>query len=203
MEQLVGGLMADQDRLTSLLIAHRPELIRFVERNASFRLLRYETAEDLVQGIHYAALKAGENFEYRGEKEFYAWIYQIARRQLYDRTAHWYALKRNAGSVLRIAQQETGAFESRAGVDPAADATSPSSYVGRKEQVVLVTRAMHSLLERDRNIVQWSSEGRSIQEIADELGISYDACQQARLRALERLRKAYHLLFQRSTQLGG
>ncbi len=107
--------------LDHLLINHQEALRLYVERHASSRLLRYETPEDLVQGIFYTALRAASQFVYRSEKEFFGWIYLIARRHIYDRSTHWYALKRNAGKVLRVAQQETGILESRPAIDPAAD----------------------------------------------------------------------------------
>ena len=58
---------------------------------------------------------------------------------------------------------------------------------------------MDSLLERDRQLIEWSSQGATIKEMAEPLEISHDACERAKLRAFERLRKAYHLMFRSNT----
>jgi DNA-directed RNA polymerase specialized sigma24 family protein len=57
----------------------------------------------------------------------------------------------------------------------------------------LALEALATLLPKDRDLVRWSSEAVPLEEQAERLGISYDAAKQARLRALERFRKAYEL----------
>ena len=48
----------------------------------------------------------------------------------------------------------------------------------------------------DQDLLRWSSQGDSIAEIAARLEISLEAAQRARLRALERLEKAFRFLYQ-------
>lgn len=179
--------MSETPTLRTLLVEHQDDLARFVARHAGARLLRFESAEDLVQGMLVQILAYEESFEYRSVPEFLAWLYRIARQQIYKRTAHWYAAKRGSGDVVRLLARETGE------IDPPASGTSPSSFAGRREQVVLVTRALARLGGRDREIVEWSAAGASIEELAERLGIAYEAAKKARLRALERLRKLYEL----------
>ncbi|HKE00486.1 MAG TPA: sigma factor, partial [Planctomycetota bacterium] len=59
--------------LTTLLDAHRDALRAIVLRRGS-GLLRFESADDLVQGVQLRALEAREHFEFRGEREFVGWL---------------------------------------------------------------------------------------------------------------------------------
>ena len=58
-------------------------------------------------------------------------------------------------------------------------------------------KALAVLLPRDQQLVRWSSEGLDSGAMAERLGISRDAADRARLRALERFRKAHRLLARR------
>jgi DNA-directed RNA polymerase specialized sigma24 family protein len=58
-------------------------------------------------------------------------------------------------------------------------------------------------MSRDRELVSWASNGLSTAEIAARLGISQEATEKARARALERLRKAFALVSQGRGGAGG
>ncbi len=187
-----GDLLSSSKSLEKLLVEHDENLHAFVRNNASLLALRYESVEDIVQGVHLQALKAGEKFEYRSDKEFFGWIYQIARHYMYNRTAYWKALRRNSGGLIRIYETETDGF------DPVDTGTSPSSIAARREQIVTLTRALARIRTSDRDLLKKAAEGASIEALAEERGVSYDAVKQARLRALGRLRKM-HKLIERAT----
>ena len=180
--------------LSSLLVQYRPELLAFAQREAGVPLLRFESADDLVQGIHQEALGAADRFEWRSEMEFLGWVFTIARRCLSARRAYWFALKRNCGKVLRLTWSGPGASASSYRLDPADTGTGPSTFAFRRERLVLATQAITLLLPRDRDSGRWTTEGKSIEEQADRLGISHEAATRAQSRALERLRKAYRLV---------
>ena len=86
--------------LGELLGSHRAMLERFLREHGA-GLLRYESVDDLVQGVHLRALQGGAAFEYRSAPEFRAWLFAVARRHIADRHDHWLAQKRGAGRVLR------------------------------------------------------------------------------------------------------
>ncbi len=180
--------------LSSLLVQYRPQLLTFAQREAGVPLLRFESADDLVQGIHQEALGSADRFEWRSEKEFLGWVFTIARRCLSARRAYWFALKRNCGKVLRLTWGGPGADASSYRLDPADTGTGPSTFAFRRERLVLATKAITLLLPRDRDIVRWTTEGMSVEEQATRLGISRESATKAQSRALERLRKAYHLV---------
>jgi RNA polymerase sigma factor (sigma-70 family) len=174
--------------LGDLLVASRAPLLRLVESEGR-NLLRHEQAEDLVQGIHLKALEGARNFEYRGDKEFRAWLSQVARRFLADRARHWKSLRREAGAMLRVSAGGSGTFGSGGAVDPSATGTGPRSFAARREEVVLAMRALTALFPRDQELIAWIADDLPLDEIARRLGIGYDAAKQARLRAIERFRK--------------
>jgi RNA polymerase sigma factor (sigma-70 family) len=180
--------------LPELLVKHRADLLRYVERHAG-SLLRFETANDLTQSIHLRALEHGDKFEYRGREPFFGWLHEVARRYMAGRKAHWFALKRHPKGLFRLTEAAT--TDPGAVVGPAGSATSPSSFAVRRERLTLAVKALDVLMERDRKLVQWSSEGLSTAEQAERLGISESAAERARQRAVERYRKAYRLLRQR------
>ncbi len=187
-----GGRPLASKKLEDLLVEHSDALTSFVRNNASLLVLRYEGLEDIVQGIHLQALKASDKFEYRSDKEFFGWMYNVARHYLYNRTAYWKALRRNSGGLIRIFETETDGF------DPVDTGTSPSSIAARREQIVYLTQALARIRTQDRDLLKKAASGTSIEQLAEERGVSYDAVKQARLRALSRLRKM-HTLIQRAT----
>jgi len=175
--------------LAELLERHRAALSRFVHLRAG-GLKRHESADDLIQGIHLRALRQEDGFTYRSDNEFFAWLVIIARQHFGDRNDHWNALRRHATVVLRITTSEKTQASSP-GVQPAGQQTGPLTFAERREQIQIATRVLATLGERDQQIIEYVSAGRSIQEVADVLGIEYAAAEIARRRALERFRKKY------------
>lgn len=178
--------------LGDLLERHRSRVEGLVRGEAK-GLLRYETEDDLVQGILLRAIERGGTFEWRGEPSFLAWIRRIGESFINDRRAHWGALKRRSGKVLRFAAGDETRGGSVVG-EPAADATGPSTFAARREMIALAAKALDLLLPRDRDLVRWSSEGVPLEEQAERLGIAYEAVGKARQRAVDRFRKTFALV---------
>jgi DNA-directed RNA polymerase specialized sigma24 family protein len=183
--------------LESLLIRDRAKLLEFISRRAGAPLLRFESAEDLVQGVHHEVLRSPQRFEWQGEEQFSGWLRLVAKRYLAGRRDHWFALKRNGGALLRLSWGATDGHGRTAGAGGAADTrTGPVTFALRREQVILATRAAAMLMPRDRNIVNWCAEGVAIDVQAARLGVSRKAAEHARNAALERLRKVFRLVSQ-------
>ena len=178
--------------LGDLLALHRG-LCASIVRDGARGLLRFETEDDLIQGATLRALEAAGGFEWRGESSFLAWWRRIAESHLADRRAHWGALKRRSGRVLRIAREGDTFGDSSVG-EPASDATGPSTFAARREMIALTARALDLLLPRDRDLVRWSADGVPLEEQAARLGIGYEAAGKARQRALDRFRNTFALV---------
>ena len=148
--------------LGELLIRHRPHLLRLVQRKAR-GLLRYETADDLVQGIHLGALESSRHFEYQGEPAFVSWLNTIAERQLLMAVRYHSARKRDISR------------ERFAGTSPShpADQPSPSAAAVQGEMTALIRNAVLRLPTLERRVVEMHSfEGRSFARVAQELALS-------------------------------
>jgi RNA polymerase sigma factor (sigma-70 family) len=180
--------------LADLLDRHRAALVLWIE-GAAGGLVKHESAEDLAQGVHLRALNAAGHFQYQGEAAFVRWLRSVARQHISDRHAYWSATKCDAAGMLRISTGGGGSTASaKSGVDPRASATGPLTFAARREIVTVAMKAVDLLPERDRKIVRWVTEGKDIAEIAEALGVSYDAAERARLRAIERFRGAFRAL---------
>jgi RNA polymerase sigma factor (sigma-70 family) len=178
--------------LGALLQRHRG-LAASIVRDRAAGLLRFETVDDLLQGATLRALEAAAGFRWQGEPSFLAWWRRIVESHVSDRRAHWGALKRRSGRVLRLAGE--GETFGSAGVgEPVADATGPSTFAARRELIALTVRALDLLLPRDRDLVRWSADGMTLEEQARRLDVGYEAAGKARQRALDRFRKTFALL---------
>lgn len=183
--------MSERPTLEVLLTEHQAALERYVAPRAGW-LLRYEGAEDLAQGVRMRALQRGGSFRYEGEAQFFAWLNRVAASYLADRANYWSALKRKSASLLRLTE---GAGESvpgtAAALAPISTETGPETVAHRKELLTMAVQVLSALPQRDAVLVRWASEGKLLQEQAEELGISYEAAKKASQRALGRFREAY------------
>jgi RNA polymerase sigma factor (sigma-70 family) len=182
--------MEDHPDLGQLLVRHWADLEALVQRNAG-ALLRHDTREDLAQGARVRALESAPNFVWQGPAAFHGWLARVVRSHLDDRRAYWAAARRSAGHVLRVT--ETPASADGAGVVLASPGTGPLTFAERRDQLVLATQAVGTLLPRDQEILALERRGASPSELAAALGVSEEAAARARLRALERFRRAYEL----------
>ncbi len=180
----------EQPELEELLVQYQAQLAGFVRKQLGVRLRRFETVEDLVQGVICDALRHRERFVYQGGAPFQAWLQRVARHYLINRAAYWAALRRDSRRLIRFVERESHAF------DPPDTATSPSSLAARREQIVLLVRAISKLRPRDREVLELLSAGSDIEDLGNKLGVSYQAAKQARLRAIDRVHKLYKLMFQ-------
>lgn len=176
----------------ALLRDSEPAVRSLVHHEAGVALLRFDTEEDLVQGVLQEALRSMPGMEWRGEASFRSWLFTLARRHLSGRRDYWFANKRYPGAILRLTL--SGEFGAAHTPGPAANAVGPSTFAFRREQLVLITKALAMLLERDRDIVVWVSEGMGLAGLAGRLGVTSEAAERARSRAFERLRKAFDLV---------
>lgn len=180
----------DAGKLATLIESVRPQLEGFLAQRGG-AVLANETVDDLVQGVHMRALGAADHFEHRGDEEFRAWLFGLARHEIASRHEHWSALRRDAGTLLRLTWENSAATFT--GVDPASPRTGPASFAQRREMMAVAVQAASTLQLRDRRVVALGPEA-TVADVARELGLSHDAAQRARLRALERFERAFGIL---------
>lgn len=183
---------SEAEVLTRLLLQHQSAIAAHLRREGA-GLLRYESVSDLEQGVRLHAIRVASEFEYQSDGAFIRWIEKVARQHLTDRHRYWRAKKRDAGCLLRLTASD--ATESQGGArEPAGPGATPVTLAERKEQLALAARAVALLLPRDQEIVGCVARGLSIREISEELEIGYEATERARLRTLDRFRKAYRVV---------
>ncbi|MFN0205833.1 MAG: RNA polymerase sigma factor [Planctomycetota bacterium] len=187
-----------RNRLENLLDRHRKSIERIVEKEGS-GLLKYESAEDLVQGVLLRAIAGEKHFLYIGEAEFIQWITTLAKQQIADRYQYWTALRRRAGRVLRLAES-ISVSSGESAVTPAASQTGPSTFASRRELAELALRALAALFPKDQEIVKATIDGASVEELASKLDISYEAAKKSRQRALERFRKTFEIILKKNAR---
>ncbi len=176
--------------VASLLALHDREIEALVRHEAG-SILSFEETADLLQGVRERALARAGSFEWRGPEAALGWLRTLARSYLNDRRVHWSALKRRPAALLRLTLADDG---TRTGAAPASTQTGPATFAERRESLVKAVRALDLLLPRDRELVLLELEGLSAEEVGRRLGLAADSAARARLRALERLRKAWQLL---------
>jgi RNA polymerase sigma factor (sigma-70 family) len=179
--------------LEALLARHSGLVASIVRQEAGITLLRFDSVDDLIQGARQDVVRSAATFEWRGEDAFRSWLAIITRRHLSARREYWFACKRNPGAMLRLTLSGPGGtIRSQL----AASGAGPATFAQRREQLTLVTKAVAMLLPRDRDLVACIAQGNSTDEIAVKFGLTPEAAGKARLRALDRLRKAFLLLSQ-------
>jgi len=181
------------DELAGRLEEHRDRLGRFVQRHAG-RTLRFETVDDLIQDIHLRSIGQAAQFTYRSEPEFEAWMLRIARGHLADRYDYWTATKRGPERLLRLTRAEGDSSDPQAVRMPARDTAGPATRAGDSDELLRAEKALGLLLPRDAEMVRAHADGSTLEDEALRLEITYAAAQKARLRALQRYRKAFAVL---------
>lgn len=184
--------MGDTPDLEQLVLERSDQVEAVVRRHAG-ALLRLETVDDLAQGARLRVLEYGSAFEWRGDAAFDGWLATVVRNHLNDRRAYWNAARRNAGHLLRVSVAGPNSQPGTRGVEPISSRTGPLTFAERRDQVDIAMQALATLLPRDQEILQMERTGASIGEIADALDLTADAAGRARLRALDRFRRAFEL----------
>ncbi|MEM9379759.1 MAG: sigma-70 family RNA polymerase sigma factor [Planctomycetota bacterium] len=174
------------------LVLSRAALVEALVRRYAGSLLRLETVDDLAQGSTLRLLERGGAFEWRGDEAFDGWVATIVRNFLNDRRSYWNAARRNAGHLLRVSLAGPDSGTTR-GVEPISSRTGPLTFAERRDQVDVAMQALATLLPRDQEILALERTGASIGDIASSLGLTADSAGKARLRALERFRRAFDL----------
>ncbi len=174
------------------LILERSNHVEAVVRRHAGSLLRLETVDDLAQGARLSILQSIDVFEWRGDEAFDGWVATVVRNHLNDRRAYWNAARRNAGHLLRVslAGPQSGVAM---GIEPISSRTGPLTFAERRDQVDVAMQALATLLPRDQELLELERQGATVEEIATALDLTPGSAGRARLRALDRFRRAYDL----------
>lgn len=195
----VATLVDDASRghdgsVAELLQRFLPDLRAHVDRQVGPGLRLLESGADLVQSACREALASLQDgsFEFRGDEQFRAWLFQVALNKVRERARYHAAAHRRAVAT---------ADPCGTGLGNAADAApSPSQLAGQREDQERLAAAFRLLSAEQQRIVQWAKvDNLSHREIAERLHTSEGNSRVLLARALARL----GLLASRLSPTGG
>jgi RNA polymerase sigma-70 factor (ECF subfamily) len=136
----------DSDAVAELFRRHRDRLYYAVRKylGPTYRRTVADT-EDVVHGAILSALRRIQDFDYRGEGSFLAWLLRSADFEV--RTL----LRKSARQKLR--QGNLPDSEGTPSDEPVADLTSPSEAAARREEEERVRACLESLPVREHDII--------------------------------------------------
>lgn len=171
----------DEAALRDLVVAHLPDIERFIRRRTGDRFLGKESLADLVQSAAREALAHLGTFEYQGAPAFQAWLYRIALTKIIQKHRYHHAGRR---SVNREAQPDPDVLLS----EVCAEFRSPSQQAIAKELEQRFTAAFARLSPEHQEIFFLA---RVLElphaKIAAQLGKSEPACRKMLVRAVSKL----------------
>lgn len=165
----------------ALLLRHHDWVARRVRWLARKNGLAAADAEDAVQDSYFALRKAVGRFEPCAGCTFRTFLKRVVTDRFRDFAR---ALKRRARAAEAPAGTAPGA---RPAVDPPdhRPASNPAAAAEGKELVGRLRAAAQQLAESDQALVAMCLDGLPLRDIAQRLGVSYDAAKHRR-RALHR-----------------
>lgn len=167
-----AALLGEQTAFTSLVERYQDRLFTAIRSDVGCS----EIAEDIVQDAFIRAFVKLDTF--RRESSFYTWLYRIALN-----SRRYYLRNRNRSMPLDDASEHCvqSWLESESG---------PSETMERREECVVVRRALNRLDDHHRDILLLREfEGFDYRRIADVLQLTMGTVRSRLSRAREQLRK--------------
>jgi RNA polymerase sigma-70 factor, ECF subfamily len=164
---LIEAAQKDPARFTELYEENFERVYAFVAR----RVRNRDDAEDVTAEVFRDALANLRRFEWRGVP-FAAWLYRIASNAIADR---WQRAAKEQGTPM---------------TDDPRDDSSAANPEDTERQARLFTMVAALPADQRRVIEMRFAEGKSIREIAKELGRTDGAVKQLQFRGLQSLRES-------------
>ena len=183
-EMLDLASSGDRGAIQDLLTRYADDLQGYVRRHAGDALSMKESASDLAQSVCREVLEGAARgaFEYRGEAQFRAWLYQAALHKIQMKARYWHAQRREGGREEPV-PDEGGSTDERF-----LDLHTPSHSAEHREERGRLVAALQGLDPEQRQLIEWAHlEGLSHKVIAERLGITEAHSRVLLSRALARL----------------
>ncbi len=166
--------------LWSLSEQLRPYLKGIVRRNLGPDIVSKVDDSDVVQQSMIRAVNKFEDFRGETVAEWQAWLIAIAQNEARNTVRFWHQQRRDAfRERLHDSQQRN---------NTAADQSTPSQIVARRERATQLMSAISQLSEDQQLLITWRHfENRSHREIAEKLQISEAAVRQRWKNVLDKL----------------
>lgn len=144
-------------------------------------------SSDLIQQTLMEAHQAFPNFNGQTEGEWIAWLKQILKHNATDFVRRFGAAKRLARLEVALASGNDSTYF-RAAPELSAGDESPSQVLVRREQEILISKALAALPKDYQDVIVLRNLQRlPFNEIAEQMGRSRPATQMLWMRALKKL----------------
>ncbi len=186
LKEAVGG---NKRALVELLEEHTPTIYQQLADKIPQRWRAVITVDDVVQQTCADAVLSIRRFVPREGGSFAAWLFTIAKRNLFNALKILETEKRGKGYRHIILREHEESFVALYEL-LSAETSTPSRHVARGEACGLLKEAIQQLPATYRQAVQmYDIEGQSAAEVARALKRSPGAIHMIRIRAHRRLQK--------------
>lgn len=189
-EELLERARTGQDTALEQLVKHYRAYLSLLARLKVDRQLQARVDDsDLVQEACLSAYRDFGDFRGTTEVEFAAWLRQIMAHVVANHIRDHQRQRRDVRLERRLHQMlnQSSQMLERALADPN---SSPSHNAVRRERAVLLADALSQLPEDYREVlVSRELEGKSLEEVAEQMGRTTNAVQKLWARALIQLRR--------------
>jgi RNA polymerase sigma-70 factor (ECF subfamily) len=180
-----------KEALGTLLEDHAPYLALLARVQIGRQLQGKADPQDLVQETFVAAQSSFSEFRGSTEAEFASWLRQILAAELANLVRRYIGTK---GRDVRLERELSHDLDHSSQIldqGLVAAQTSPSQQASRREQAVVLARALSRLPEDYREVlILRHLEELPFAEVAQRMGRSVDSVEKLWLRALGRIRRS-------------
>lgn len=192
----------DVESLVQLLEQMAPAVRSIIEPKIGRRHRAMLSPDDVMQVTYMECISRFSGFGDGGARGFLAWLIRIAEHNLIDAIRGLEAAKRpNPSRRIEARSHEDSmiAMVEAIGVT----VSTPSLVAGKKEVISCIHKSLEKLpADYARVITMYDLQGRSIEEVIQELGRSKGAVYMLRARAHEHLREVLGSESQYFTKMG-
>jgi RNA polymerase sigma-70 factor (ECF subfamily) len=150
---------------------------------------------DVVQDALLASLKNVQSFNQTSEGAFLNWLAKVVENRIRDQLDYFRADKRDHRLERPVAGPRSAESSVPLDIPERSGVPTPSQFLVLSEDLARLEKAMDQLPEESRElIVAVKIEGRTYDEVAQDLGKSPDAVRMQVKRALLALTNAFRLL---------
>jgi RNA polymerase sigma-70 factor (ECF subfamily) len=192
-EELLARARAGEDgALGRLLEGYQRYLALLARVQIGRRLQGKADSDDLVQETFLEAARHFPGFRGESEPELTAWLRRILAGRVCLLIRRYLGTQARDLRLEQIVEDELGASSRACNLDFAAQQSTPSQRVSRREQAVLLADALDSLPADYREVlILRYFEGLTFPEVGVRMGRSLDSVEKLWVRALAKLRRAF------------
>ncbi len=182
----------DESALGLLLDRYREYLTLLARVQIGRRLQGKADPDDLVQEAFLEALRHFDQFRGDSEPELTLWLRRILATCLAHLVRRYLGTQARDVQLERALEDELGQSSRAFNIGLAAQQSTPSQRVSRREQAVLLSDALGRLPADYREVlILRHLEGLTFPQVAARMGRSLDSVEKLWARALARVRRAF------------